>query len=383
MSSRESGLPVRGASFFPIAGGGIVYLDRVRRLYGLNAPAALVWRDLTEGAVPAETVARLAGAYSLDADTAREWRDLAATSFAESILRDAVEAADAPAEPHVTAPRPFDAGVVYRLLGQPVHVDAPAAVLDGIDALLGDRMIPTRAPASADALWVKVTPDGERLRVESGGDPPTVESPETVVPDVERRIVQDIVPRVPHFLAFHGALLAQGDRTVLFSAPSGSGKTTLAIALAKTGWSLLTDEMALLDRDLGWRGLPFRPCVKSDNYDLIASAFPELGGAMEHLRFGRKVKFLRLPLDTRRLTLRTVVFPQYRPGAATELMPISPADGLQRLLAQCIYVPPGFGEADVTRLISWHESAKYYALGFGDSQSASEFINGADFSSLR
>ena len=383
MPSPEPALPVRGASFFPIADGGIVYLDRVRRLYGLNAPAALVWRDLTESAAPAETVARLAEAYSLDVDTAHEWRDLAVRSFAESILRDAAEAADAPDAPHVADPRPFDAGVVYRLLGQPVHVDAPAAVLDGIDTLLGDRMIPARAPASADVLWVRVTPEGGHLRVESGGDPPTVETRETVVPDVERRIVQDIVPRVPHFLAFHGALLAQGDRSVLLSAPSGSGKTTLALALARAGWSLLTDEMALLDRDLGWRGLPFRPCVKSDNYGLIAAAFPELGDAMEHVRFGRKVKFLPLPLDTRRLTLRTVVFPQYRPGSATELMPISPADGLQRLLAQCIYVPPGFGEKDVTRLISWHEGTNYYALGFGDSQSASELINGADFSSLR
>ncbi|MBL8570294.1 MAG: hypothetical protein JNK84_14590 [Phreatobacter sp.] len=383
MSPPEPGLPVRGASFFPIADGGIVYLDRVRRLYGLNAPAALVWRDLSEGATQAETVARLAATYSLEPATAREWHDLAVASFAESILRDAAEAVDAPAEPHVMAPRPFGAGVVYRLLGQPVHVDAPEAVLDGIDALLGDRMIPALAPVSAEDLWVRVTPHGERLRVESGGDPATVETMATIVPDVERRIVQDIVPRVPHFLAFHGALLAQGDRSVLLSAPSGSGKTTLAIALAKAGWSLLTDEMALLDRDLGWRGLPFRPCVKSDNYDLIASAFPQLGDAMEHVRFGRRVKFLPLPLDARRMTLRTVVFPQYRPGSATELMPISPADGLRWLLAQCIYVPPGFGEADVTRLISWHESTNYYALGFGDSQSASELINGADFSSLR
>ncbi len=376
-------MPVRGATFFAIANGGIVYLDRLRRLYGLNAPAALVWRDLNEGASSSVTAKRLAEAYSLDAATAREWLDLARASFTETILRDADAAADASAEPHVTAPRPFGDGVVYRLLGQSVHIAAPPAVLEGIDTLLGPVRASSPVPAEDGDLWVRITPDGDCLHVESGGDPATLESMETIVPDVERRIVQDIVPRVPHFLAFHGALLAQGGRSVLLSAPSGSGKTTLAIALAKAGWSVMTDEMALLDRDLGWRGLPFRPCVKSENYGLIASAFPALGDAMEHLRFGRKVKFLPVPIDTGCVTLRTVLFPEYRPGAATELTPVSPADGLQRLLAQCIYVPPGFDEADVTRLVNWHNSVRYLSLIFGDARSASDLIDSADFSSLR
>jgi hypothetical protein len=376
-------VPVRGASFFPIADGGIVYLDRVRRLYGLNAPAALVWRDMNAGAASSATAKRLAEAYSLDAATAREWLDLARASFAETILRDADVAADASVEPHVTKPPPFGDGVVYRLLGQSVHIVAPPCVLEGIDTLLGPVRASSPVPAQAGDLWVRVTPDGERLHVESGGDPATVESMATIVPDVERRIVQDIVPRVPHFLAFHGALLAQDDRSVLLSAPSGSGKTTLAIALAKAGWSVLTDEMALLDRGLSWRGLPFRPCVKSENYALIASTFPEVGNAMEHVRFGRRVKFLPIRLDTRPVMLRTVVFPEYRPDAESSLVPVSPAEGLQRLLAQCIYVPPGFNEADVTRLVSWHDSVRYLSLVFGDARSASDLVGSVDFSSLR
>ena len=53
----------------------------------------------------------------------------------------------------------------------------------------------------------------------------------------------------------HAAALEHSGRVCVFAGPSGAGKTTLAIALIERGWKLLTEEIVLVDRELGVRGL--------------------------------------------------------------------------------------------------------------------------------
>jgi hypothetical protein len=279
--------------------------------------------------------------------------------------------------PHAQTPRPFAGGVAYRLLGQTVHVSAPPALLPLVDSLLGEgRRSADTAPAAGGELWVAVAAEGERLRITSGGDPASVEERETLVTDIERRIVQDIVPRVPHVLGFHGALLSRGEHGVLLAAPSGSGKTTLAIALAASGWAMHTDEMALLGRDLRWRGVGFRPCVKRENFPLVGSLWPALEHAPEHRRYGRQVKFLPIDMADGESAVSDVIFPHFVEGAATALTPVEPVEALQRLLAQCIHVQPGFAAADVELLARWHDGARFFALSFGDVRAAAKILSG-------
>lgn len=370
----------RKARFFPLSSGGIVYLSRQKKLYGLNAPAALIWQDFVEACPQTETLRRLEAHFTLDAETARQWRDLALSSFAETILKDAGTEPDS-AKRHRQTPIPFSGGAVYRFFNHRVRIAAPPEALARIETLIG-HLREESAPGTDGDLWVSIVTEGAGFRVSSGGDPATLESADSLAADVERRIVQDIVPKAPHFLAFHGALLARHDSAVLLTAPSGSGKTTLAVALAKAGWSLLTDELALLDRDLSWRGLPLRPCVKHENYGLIEQLFPQIGTVMEHVRFGRQVKFLPLPVVNRATSVKTVIFPQFVSGAATPMEALDPAEGLQRLLGQCIYVPPGFEDADVVRLIDWHDRTDYRSLVFSDAQAAAHLLDEVIFGHL-
>jgi HprK-related kinase A len=44
----------------------------------------------------------------------------------------------------------------------------------------------------------------------------------------------------------HSAVLAKGNKAILFPAPPDSGKSTLTAYLAHNGWRLLSDEMALI-----------------------------------------------------------------------------------------------------------------------------------------
>lgn len=358
----------RETRFFPLAEGGIVYLVRQKKIYGLNAPAALIWQDVAEERSPTGTIRRLEQRFALDAQTARQWHDLALASFTATILRDAGASESVPDEPCRQAPAPFSGGETYRFFDERVRIAAPPEALARINTLIGHLREAEPPPGDDGDLWVSVTADGSRFRVSSGGDPPTREGVEGLTADVERRIVQDIVPRAPHFLAFHGALLARHDDALLLTAPSGSGKTTLAVALARAGWSLLTDELALLDRDLSWRGLPLRPCVKRENYDLIQRLFPGIEGVVEHVRFDRRVKFIPLPVVRASTALKTVIFPQFKPGSAAAVRSLVPAEGLQRLLEQCVYIPLGFNEDDILRLIEWHGRVEYLSLEFGDAQ---------------
>ena len=240
--------------------------------------------------------------------------------------------------------------------------------------MLGRLRQPATAARKAPALAIEVVPADGRYRLSRGGEHLGAVEERGLVAEIEKLIFEELVPGTPHFLAFHAALLKKFGQSVLFPAPSGSGKTTLSAALTKRGWSYGSDEMALLNRDLMWRGLPLPPCVKSGNYRLVEGWHPALGDAPEHDRYGRKVKYLPVAVEAFFEPVDTVVFPRFDPGAETRLEPVDPFEGLIKLLGLCVYVPLGFGNDDVERLLRWHESVKYYALSFRDPMEAAALL---------
>ncbi|MFT2090425.1 HprK-related kinase A [Paraglaciecola sp. 2405UD69-4] len=74
----------------------------------------------------------------------------------------------------------------------------------------------------------------------------------------------------------HSAVLAKGNKAILFPAPPGSGKSTLTAYLSHNGWRLLSDEMALIIPN-SKTVVPFvRPiCLKNQSIDLAKSLFPD------------------------------------------------------------------------------------------------------------
>jgi hypothetical protein len=65
-----------------------------------------------------------------------------------------------------------------------------------------------------------------------------------------------------------------------------------------------------------------------------------------------------------------VVFVRFNAGGPTEIQPLAPFGALERLLAQCIFVPQGFQHDDVEHLLSWHARQRYFDLAFCDCDSA-------------
>ena len=64
---------------------------------------------------------------------------------------------------------------------------------------------------------------------------------------VEWAINHAIYQTLHHYLILHSAVLVKNGKAVLFPADSGSGKSTLSAALMLSGWTLYTDELAILE----------------------------------------------------------------------------------------------------------------------------------------
>src|SRR5262249_39949291 len=110
-------------------------------------------------------------------------------------------------------------------------------------------------------------------------------------------------------------------------------------------------------------------CVKSTAWDLMTPLYPVLPTLPVHLRSdGKHVRYVpppprSLPRDLRRsLPVRLIVFPSYEPSANTAMEPLSKAEALARLLAQCLAVPLNLDLSKVAALVRWISSVEAYML---------------------
>ena len=127
-----------------------------------------------------------------------------------------------------------------------------------------------------------------------------------------------------NFMLLHAAVLAKGDKAIVFPAPPGSGKSTLTGFLAHSGWRLLSDEMAVIDTSDN-RVYPFiRPiCLKNNAIDLIQEWFPQtvISDIARDTTKG-DVAHVKPPVDSLEnmyapAEIKAVVFPRY--STQTEL----------------------------------------------------------------
>ena len=143
------------------------------------------------------------------------------------------------------------------------------------------------------------------------------------------------------YLIFHAAVIEKNGRTALLPAPPGSGKSTLCAGLVMSGWRLLSDELALYDMAEGLVYGMARPInLKNRSIDVIQSFAPqaEMTVPVPNTSKGT-VALLRPPRES---VLRAreparpswVILPQYRPRAAAELTPYSPAKTFMLLAEQ-------------------------------------------------
>lgn len=133
--------------------------------------------------------------------------------------------------------------------------------------------------------------------------------------------------------AVHGFAAARNGQAALLVGQSGSGKTTAGLALVRTGWRFLANDLCLLremDRKLQVLSCPERVHVTPET----ASLFPELQAlaATEEGKSGFHVEDLypNAPID--QAVVQWLLFPQVREGQPTRMHPMTAPEALLALL---------------------------------------------------
>jgi hypothetical protein len=372
-SSRDS------ISFHPVTGGAVLFNAANGKLYALNPVAGLTWLCLRDGLSPAESTLALSNGFAIEHALAAEWFQNSVQLFRRLGLlanghhtdvdrwRDISQTVAALGPPSLRPGR----GVEYRLFEHHVRINAPDDLRSAIDSLLGRlRIDMSTPPRVASGLQIDIVATGEGWDITLDGKVELRCETTSVVAEVERLLIQSVVPATPHLLTLHAAAVQRDGRTLLLVGPSGSGKTTLSLALARAGWSFGSDEIVLLGRGFDLRPSPLPPCIKSDAFPFVETWFPELRSTLAHRRYGRLVKYLPVDFSPFVPTPVHVVFPHYDLRSGGDIRCIDAFAGLERLLKQCVFIAPGFRPDDVGQLLRWHDGLHYLDLTYDDCETA-------------
>ena len=194
-----------------------------------------------------------------------------------------------------------------------------------------------------------------------------------LAPLVHRHLQVLAVRSTPYVIDIHAAALAIGGRCLLLPGASGQGKSTLALALTTLGMELLSDEVAPIDsRSLGVWPIPLCASVKVGSDEALAPYFPELQKLARHTRWDDKVVHLVVPprpegaarLD-RPIKVGWIIFPDYAPGAAGALTPVSRATALQRLFTESSSLPGRLSSPRVEAMARWIGRLDCFDLRYG------------------
>ena len=154
-------------------------------------------------------------------------------------------------------------------------------------------------------------------------------------------LVYQVFDRVCHHtkdkLLLHAAVIAKENRVFILPAKAGSGKSTIAAALSASGWTLMSDELAIINTEtLKVEPYPMAIGLKSGSIAKLVDYLPNLQQKTFHTREdGRRIHY-HMPNKVKTqggLPIAALIFPQYSPNATPKFETIPPLIALQKLAA--------------------------------------------------
>ncbi|WP_343518998.1 hypothetical protein [Sphingomonas sp.] len=329
-------------------------------LYELNAPAALLASMLREGS----PVAALAAALERDGFD----RDAAKGTVLELLCRwSARNIVHATISPR-GSPRSWK---------QCIHIAGVDAAIHYADVGQHARTSPIFShlarPIGGSATSIAVVDADGLTFVSRNGGPASVIGPAQAAPFIKGLLVEEVLAAAPPDIALHTACLRHRGRALLLGGPPGAGKTTLGVALARSGFEYVSDDMSLLGRDGRVRGVPFAPAVKEGAWPLLRRYCPELAALPAHMRLDDiPVRYPGLVQAPRIAWMDAgwIVHLRRLAGATPELRPLDPVEALVRLMDEAHSAAGAATIADMRALIALVERARCFDLIYSDLDAA-------------
>jgi len=310
-----------------------------RSLHFLNETAGALWAGLAGPEPVDETVSRLVDWFGADRSVVeRDLRDLVDRLQAGGLVA-GVDAGNGPAltGPARIAPNPSmtrkpETGS-FGALATNLVVETDDSELARI---IDDVLSPLRSPAPAPfAIRVDVLADGRCEVVTHLGERAVVANRVAAVMRVVGEVNAAAVESVPDRLVLHAGAVAGSDGAVVLPAGSGSGKSTLTAGLVGSGLRYLTDEAAAISP--GGVCHPYAKAIGLDpgsfavHPELTPTGSSGLASAVDAVAW--HVAPARLGPIASPTEISAVVFPSWRAGADTVLVPCSPKVAVRRLVA--------------------------------------------------
>jgi hypothetical protein len=190
---------------------------------------------------------------------------------------------------------------------------------------------------------------------------------------VERLLLDCVMyayKKVDWLVSTHAAAVGTDHGCILMPGASGAGKSTLtASLLARPHIRYLADDIVLLDREnLYAVPLPGTLVLKSGSWNVLESLLQGLASRTIHRRNNENVKYWApSPGQVARnpLPVKAVVFPQRGDRGEPPLTPLSPLEGLSRIITAPATISPPITSAVIDGLMEWARGIPFYVFAHG------------------
>ena len=352
----------------------VVSRPDIHGLFVLNPAARSIWTSLQRGGTRESIIADLTSQFGISPSRAAADVEATLESWSQSLLSP-VQETESPAQPTLP-PSIKDSFTCDYAIGEKhfrLLVDDPEFV---------EEIVPRLAHLNADPkppdVTFRVSRHQNQFQVFSGrsciGVEPEVGVARTILLQEMARLSR---PETDWLAILHAGVCGTSTDCVIMPAATNSGKSTLAAALMHSGLHLYSDDSAALDRrTMHVVSLPFALMLREGSWPTLAPYFPELASAPALERNGDNVRFLAPSLShsVQTATPKCLLFPEFSPGAPTEIHSLTPFETLLGLQKSGFWVP--HNRQSIRTFLSWVQSLPAYQMTYSDLTEAVPAVHG-------